>query len=89
MSTVIKGMWWGVGIMAVVSILGSLLGPSPLNIIFAPILSITSIPLAGYLTSVGGVYGEGLNLVVVAVFVGWNIIVGGVIGAIVGRLVRR
>ena len=100
MSIVRKGVLWGAGIMLVVSGIGAILGPSPINILFGPILTITYIPLEIVIPIIpgldaiaaGGMYGvEGsfINYGFYAVMVGWNVFVGCLVGWLVGVALRN
>ena len=100
MNIVTKCVLWGAGIMLVVSGIGAILGPSPINILFAPILTITSIPLQIAISIIpgldtiaaGGIYGvEGsfINYGFYALLVGWNVFVGCLVGWIVGVTLRN
>ena len=100
MNIVAKCVLWGAGIMLVVSGIGAILGPSPINIFFAPILMITSIPLQIAIPIIpglgaiaaGGIYGaEGsfINYGFYALMVGWNVFVGCLVGWIVGVGIRN
>lgn len=84
LNKMIKGMAWGAGIMGVTSFLGLMLEPSPLNVIFGLITGLVSAPL--FLLPVfeqGGLYG---GPVIIAAVTAWNVVVGGIIGAVIGAL---
>ena len=82
------GIVWGGGIMLVVSILGSLLGPSPIVFVLAPFMSVAFgtgmlIPgLSGLLE--GGLLGGGS----IVAFVVWSTILGIIVGVIIEAIVK-
>ncbi len=100
MNIITKCALWGAGIMLIVSSIGSILGPSPLNILFAPILTITSIPLKYAILLIpgldaiaaGGLFGAEdsfINYKFMALLVGWNVLVGYLAGLAVGLFIQN
>ena len=97
MNHILKYIYWGAAIMFVVSAIGLILGPSPLNLIFAPILGIT-FPLLKIISTPfttiqeilsGGVYGSSHGFFTVFILLtGWNTLLGALGGWIVGTIVR-
>ena len=97
MSIVKKYALVGAAIMLVVSALGSILGPSPLNILFAPIMMVTTAPLRWAIfvipgldaIAAGGLFGvEGafMNYRFFEMLVGWNVFIGAALGTMVGMM---
>ena len=100
MNIIKKSTLWGAAIMFVVSALGAMLGPSPLNLLFAPIMMLTTAPLWWLIKIIpaldaiaaGGMFGtEGsfINYPFYALLVGWNVCIGSALGALVGRIKQR
>ena len=83
---------WGAGIMAVAGLLGSVLGPSPLLLPFAPLVAAAYAPFALATTALGMPGGlANLGLGGKAAFVVWCILLGAAAGRLIGawRAKRR
>ncbi len=100
MNTITKNTLWGAAMMFVVSALGAILGPSPLNLLFGSIMALTTAPLWWVIKIIpaldaiaaGGMFGvEGsfINYPFYALLVGWNVCIGAALGAIVGSSKQR
>ncbi len=98
MNIITKYICWGAAIMFAISAIGLILGPSPLGLIFAPILGITfpllkiiSTPFASIQAILsGGFYGSPHGFFTVFILLtGWNTLLGALGGWIVGTIVRR
>ena len=80
-----KATAWGAGIMAVAGLLGSVLGPSPLLLPFAPLVSIAYAPFAAASAALGMPLGlANLGLGGKAAFIAWCILLGAVAGRFIG-----
>ena len=87
-----KATAWGAGIMGIAGLLGSVLGPSPLLLPFAPLLSIAYAPFALATSALGMPAGfANLGLGGKAAFILWCTLLGATIGMLVGawRAKRR
>lgn len=83
MTKMIKWAIRGAVIMGVIGLIGGLLGPSPINI-FAPIVSITFLPLKLVLS--GGLYGTSFGYVgAVVISTVWNAIIGFLVGFLIAK----
>ncbi len=91
---------WGAAIMFVISALGAILGPSPLNLLFGSIMALTIVPLWWIIDIIpgldaiaaGGMFGvEGwfINYPFYALLIGWNVCIGAALGALVGSIKQR
>ena len=82
---------WGAGIMGVAGLLGSLLGPSPLLLPFAPLISVAYAPFAVAVAALGMPAGlANLGIGGKAAFIVWCALLGAVTGRLLGaRLARR
>ena len=83
---------WGAGIMGVAGLLGSVLGPSPLLLPFAPLISIAYAPFSLATSALGMPAGlANLGLAGKAAFILWCTLLGATTGMFVGawRAKRR
>ena len=80
-----KATAWGAGIMGVAGLLGSLLGPSPLLLPFAPLISVAYAPFA-FATSALGMPAGLANLGTggKAAFIVWCFLLGAAAGRLLG-----
>ena len=80
-----KATVWGAGVMGVSGLLGAVLGPSPLLLPFAPLISVAYAPFAVATVALGmpgglaefGVGGK-------AAFIVWCLVLGAVAGRLIG-----
>ena len=80
-----KATAWGAGIMGVAGLLGSLLGPSPLLLPFAPLISLAYAPFAAATSTLGMPAGlANLGLGGKAAFIVWCALLGATAGRLVG-----
>ena len=87
-----KATAWGAGVMAVTGLLGSLLGPSPLLLPFAPLISVAYAPFVVATSALGMPAGLGnLGLGGKAAFIVWCALLGAAAGRLIGawRAKRR
>ena len=80
-----KATAWGAGIMGVAGLLGSVLGPSPLLLPFAPLISVAYAPFALATSALGLPAGlANLGLGGKAAFVVWSVLLGAAAGCLIG-----
>ena len=80
-----KATAWGAAIMGVAGLLGSLLGPSPLLLPFAPLVAVAYAPFALAATALGMPAGlANLGLGGKAAFIVWCALLGAVVGRLIG-----
>jgi len=80
-----KATAWGAGIMAVAGLLGSVLGPSPLLLPFAPLISVAYAPFAVPTSALGMPAGlANLGIGGKAAFVIWCVLLGAAAGRLHG-----
>ena len=80
-----KATAWGAGIMGVAGLLGSVLGPSPLLLPFAPLISVAYAPFALATTALGLPAGlANLGLASKATFIVWCALLGATAGRLIG-----
>ena len=80
-----KATAWGAGIMAVAGLLGSVLGPSPLLLPFAPLISVAYAPFAVATSALGMPTGlANLDLGGRAAFIVWCVLLGAAAGRLIG-----
>ena len=87
-----KATAWGASVMAVAGLLGSLLGPSPLLLPFAPLISVAYAPFVVATSTLGMPAGlANLGTGGKAAFIVWCILLGAVAGRLFGawRAKRR
>lgn len=87
-----KATTWGAGIMGVAGLLGAVLGPSPLLLPFAPLISVAYVPFALATSALGMPAGlANLGLGGKAAFILWCTLLGATTGMLVGawRAKRR
>ena len=76
---------WGAGIMAVAGLLGSVLGPSPLLLPFAPLISVAYAPFVAATSALGVPAGlANLGLGGKAAFILWCALLGAAAGRLLG-----
>ena len=82
-----KATAWGAGIMGVAGLLGSLLGPSPLLLPLAPLISVAYAPFAVATTAFGMPAGlTNLGIGGKAAFIVWCALLGAAAGRLLGAL---
>ena len=80
-----KATAWGAGIMAVAGLLGSVLGPSPLLLPFAPLISVAYAPFAVAASALGMAAGlANLGIGGKAAFIIWCALLGAAAGRLLG-----
>ena len=87
-----KATAWGAGVMAVTGLLGSLLGPSPLLLPFAPLISVAYAPFAIATSALGMPAGlANLGIGGKTAFIIWCALLGAAAGRLLGawRAKRR
>ena len=72
---------WGAGVMGVAGLLGTVLGPSPLLLPFAPLISVAYVPFAVATSALGMPAGlANLGIGGKAAFIVWCILLGAAAG---------
>ena len=85
-----KATAWGAGIMGVAGLLGAMLGPSPLLLPFAPLISVAYAPFAVATSALGMSAGlANLDLGGKAAFVVWCTVLGAAAGRLLGSWLAR
>ena len=80
-----KAIAWGAGIMGVAGLLGSVLGPSPLLLPFAPLISVAYEPFALATSALGMPAGlANLGVGGKASFIVWCVLLGAAAGRLLG-----
>ena len=80
-----KATAWGAGVMGIAGLLGAMLGPSPLLLPFAPLISVAYAPFALATSALGMPAGlANLGLAGKAAFIIWFALLGAAAGRLLG-----